>query len=362
MSIKIIKPGIIHKIVLIILLLFAGLLNISSQISDCSFAYYNAMNLYNEGKVDSTYKILNSCINGDQLFRKTSKSTRADIYRLSALSAVLLDKLDEANSYIERLLKYRPYYKNEFLRDDFSEFRRIVTEFIVQPKIVGGINYFMDFPKIEIEKNLTSHAASYTPEITSFTESGWGLMLENSFTKDIYAGIGLNMLYISFNYNGSLLPFQETFSYQVPIRYLESPLYAGYKLRINKKIIPYFQAGLIGRYPISGEVNRLKSSKYGEYFLVNDFGNLAVFMKKYEYLDLSLGSGIKYSFKKSCLDLNINFFPFHLNNNSLKNIDSLSDLPQTESFSHADEIILLDVKRRMRIGLSYKFYFSFKAF
>ena len=199
MIIKIIKSGIINKIVLLIVLLFTGLLNISSQISDCSFAYYNAMNLYNEGKVDSTFNILSSCINGDQLFRKTSKSTRADIYRLCALSAVLLDKPDDAQLYIGRLLKYRPYYKNEFLRDDLSEFRRIVTEFTVQPKFVLGINYFIDFPKIKIDKNLTAHTTPYTPEITSFTESGWGLVVENSFSKNIYAGIGLNMLYMRFN-------------------------------------------------------------------------------------------------------------------------------------------------------------------
>lgn len=359
---KIIKTGTANKIVLIIILLFSKLIYVSSQISDCSFAYYNAMSLYNQGNVDSTFKILNSCINNDQLFKKTSRSTKADIYRLSALSAVLLDKPDYARLHIERLLKYRPYYKNEFLKDDLSEFRRIITRFTVQPKVVVGINYFRDFPKIEIEKNLTSHAASYTPEITSFTESGWGLMLENSFTENIFAGIGLNMLYMNLKYKGSPLPFQETFSYHVPIRYLESPAYVSYKLRIDKKIIPYFQVGLIGRYPLDSEVKRLKSSEYGGYFLIRDYGNLAVFMKKYEYLDLSLGSGIKYSFKKSCLDLNINCFPFHLNNNTLKNIDSISDLPQTESFAHADEIILLAVKRRIRIGLSYKYYFSFKAF
>ena len=323
MIMKIVKTGIINKIVFIIILLFTGLLNISSQISDCSFAYYNAMNLYNEGKVDSTFNILSSCINDDQLFRKTSKSIRADIYRLCALSALLLDEPDEAQLQIGRFLKYRPYYKDEFAKDDLSEFRKIVTEFTVQPKLVMGINYFIDFPKIKLEKNLTAHTTPYTPEITSTSESGWGLLFENSFSKNIYAGIGLNMLYMSFNYNGSPLPFQETFSYNVPIRYLESPLYAGYKLRINKKIIPYFQAGLIGRYPIDSEVKRLKSSEYGGYYLVNDYGNLAVFFNNYEHLDLSLGSGIKYSFKKSCLDFNINCFPFHLNHNTLKNIDSV---------------------------------------
>jgi len=362
MIFKIIMSGIISKIVLIIVLLFTGLLNISSQISDCSFAYYNAMNLYNEGKVDSTFNILSSCINGDQLFRKTSKSTRADIYRLCALSAVLLDKPDDAKLNIGRLLKYRPYYKNNFLKDDLSEFRRIVTEFIVQPKLVLGINYFIDFPKIGIEKALTAHNTPYIPEITSHAESGWGLVVENSFSKNIYAGIGLNILYMSFMYKGSPLPFQQSFPYYVPTRYLELPVYASYKLRINKKIIPYFQMGLIGRYPIAGGVNRLKSSEYGEYYIVKHFGNLAVFFNNYARLDLLLGSGFKYGFKKSCLDFNIKAFPYHFKNNALKNIDTVNDLPPPESFTHADEIITVDLKRRIRVELSYKYYISFEAF
>ena len=362
MILKIIKSGIINRITLIIILLLTRPLNIYSQVSDCSYAYYNAMNLYNEGKVDSTYNILSSCINGDQLFRKTSRSTRADIYRLCALSALLLDKSDNAQLYIERLLKYRPYYKNNFLKDDLSEFRRIVTGFTVQPKLVLGINYFIDFPKINIEKNLTAHNAPYIPEITSISESGWGLLLENSFSKNIYIGIGMNMLSMSFIYHGTPLPFQETFSYHVPIRYLEAPLYAGYKLRIDKKIIPYFQIGIIGRYPLDSEVKRLKSSKYGEYYLAKNYGNLAVFFNNYERLDLLLGSGIRYSFKKSCLDFNINCFPFHINKNTLKDINTFNEIPQTESYAHADEIILLDLKRRMKIELCYKYYISFKAF
>ena len=362
MIIKIIKSGINNKITLIIILLFALKLNMYSQVSDYSTYYYNAMNLYNEGKVDSTLNILSSCIKGDPFLKKTSKSTRADIYRLSALSALLLDKPDDAQQYIKSLLKYRPYYKNDFAKDDLSEFRRMVTEFTVQPKLVLGINYFIDFPKMEIEKNLTAHNTPYTPEITSLTESGLGLHLEYSFSKNIYAGIGLNMLFMNFLYKGSPLPFQQPFSYDISLRYLESPLYASYKLRINKKMIPYFQIGLIGRYPLDGEVKSLKSSEYGQYYLVNDYGNLAVFFDNYERLDMSIGSGIRYSFKKSCLDFKINWFPLHINKNTFKDINTFDDLPPTESFVHADEIILLDLKRRMRIELCYKYYISFKAF
>jgi len=362
MIIKIIKSGIINKITLIIVLVFARPLNINSQISDCSPVYYNAMNLYNEGKVDSTFKILSSCINSEQLLRKTSKSTRADIYRLCALSALMLDKPDDAQLHIGRLLGYRPYYKNDFAKDDLTEFRRIVTEFTVQPKLTLGIKYFIDFPKINIEKNLTAHNTPYIPEITSYTESGWGLLLENSFSKNLYAGIGLNMLYMSFTYKGSPLPFQPTFNYYLPIGYLESPIFAGYKLRINNKIIPYFQIGLIGRYPLNRGVKRLKSSDYGDYYLVKDYGNLAVFFNNYESLDILLGTGIKYSFKRSCLDFNIKSFPFHLNKNTLMNFDTVHDLPQMESFAHADEIILIDLKRRIRIEVCYKYYISFKAF
>lgn len=359
---KIIKLGTIYKIAFITILLFKGILNLYPQINDCSFAYYNALNLYDQGKVDSTFSILSSCIRHDPLFRKTSRSTRAEIYRLNALSAVLLDKPDNARSSIENLLRYRPYYRNNFHRDDLVEFRRIVTEFTVQPKIVLGAKYFMDFPEFSIEKNLTSHSNSYVPEITSYSESGWGMVLENSFSENLYAGIGLNMLYVNLMYKGSPLPFQEEFSYKIPLRYLETPLYANYKLRIDKKIIPYFQIGLTGRYPVTGGVAKLKSSEYGGYYLVNDYGNLAVFLENYEHLDFSLGSGVKYTFKKSCLDLNINCFPFHFNHNALKNINTLNDLPRTEAFVHADEIILLEIKRRLRVELCYKYYISFKAF
>jgi hypothetical protein len=359
---KIIKSGVIVKISLIMVLLLTRPLYLYSQVNDCSYAYYNALNLYNEGKVDSTFNILSSCLNGDQDFRKTSKSTRVDIYRLCSISALLLDKPDEARQHIGNLLKYRPYYKDNFSKDDLSEFRKIVTSFTVQPKIVLGINYFIDFPQIKVEKNLTAHETPYTPEITSLTESGWGLLLENSFSKNIYAGIGLNMLYMSFIYKGSPLPFQEDFNYNVPVRYLESPVYASYKLRIDKKIIPYFQIGLIGRYPLDSEVKRLKSSGYGEYYLVENYGNLAVFFNNYERFDLLLGGGIRYSFKKSCLDFNIKSFPLNVNKNTFKDFNSIDDLPQTESFAHADEIILLDLKRRMRLELSYKYYFSYKAF
>ena len=362
MIIKIIKLGKIERIILIIILLLTRPLNIYPQVNDCSFAYYNALNLYNEGKVDSAYNILSSCLNGDQLFRKTSRSTRAEIYRLSALSALLLDKPDDSKLHIERLLKYRPFYKDNFAKDDLSEFRRIVTDFIVQPKLVIGINYFIDFPKIIIEKNLTAHNTPYIPELTSYSESGWGLLLEHSFSKNLYAGVGLNVLYMSFMYNGSPLPFQQSLPYYLPTRYLESPVYVSYKLRVNKKIIPYFQTGLIGRYPFYSGINRLKSSEYGGYYLVKHLGNLAVFFDNNECFDLLLGSGIRYGFKKSCLDFNINYFPLHINKNTLKDINTLNDLQPTESFAHADEIILLDLKRRMRIELCYKYYFSFKAF
>jgi hypothetical protein len=362
MLIKIIKPGILNKITLLIILLFTSPLITCSQVKDCSFAYYNAMNLYNEGKVDTTFNLLSSCINGDQLFRKTSISTRVDIYRLCALSALLLDKPDDAQLNIRRLLKFRPYYKNDFAKDDLSEFRRIVTEFIVQPKLVMGINYFMDFPEVNVEKSLTAHTEPYTPEITSFSESGWGLLLENSFSKNIYAGIGLNMLYLDIMYDGAPLPFQQEFTYPIPIRYIESPVYAGYKLRIDKKIIPYFQIGLIGRYPLDYEVKRLKSEEYGEYYLVENYGNLAVFFDNYDRLDLSLGSGIKYSFKKTCLDFSIICFPLHINKNSIEEFNNINEIPPTESFAHADEIILLDLKRRLRIEFGYKYYFSFKAY
>jgi hypothetical protein len=358
----IIRLPFIHPVIITMLFLFILSGNLCSQVNDCSFTYYNAMNLYNMGKIDTAYSLFTSCLDNKKLFRKTSKSTRADIYRLSALSSILLDNPDDARIHIKKMLAYKPYYENEFVQADLMEFKRMVKQYTVQPRLVLGINWFQDFSKLTLERTMTSHTSTYWPELWSYTESGLGFHVEYPFMKNFLAGIGMNLLYMSFMYNGSPVPFYNSFSYYTPIRYLETPLFAVYKLRIKKKIIPYFQAGIIGRYSTSGGVLKYESSNYGDFYIVRNMGNLAVFFNDFENLDFFIGGGVKYSFKRSSFDLDLGFFPVKFNRNILEDIESVKDLPPDEEFTHADEIIVIDLNRKIRLKFSYAYYFSFKAF
>lgn len=357
------KLPFIHPLILIVVFLFISPGNIRSQVNDCSFFYYNAINLYKAGKVDTAYSLLNSCLMNRKLFKRTSRSIRSDIYHLSALTSILLDKPNEAILHTSRFLTYEPYYKNNFQKDDLLEFRKIVTEFTVQPRIVLGLNYFIDFSKFKLEKIITSHTASYTPRLYSWSESGFGLTVDYSFSKNIVGGLGINLLYISFMYDGSPMPFSGSYStYYAPLRFLETPLLICYKMRIRKKIIPYVHTRIIGRYYLSSGTQKYESSEYGTFYNVRNQGNLAIFFKNFENLDFQIGVGSIYSFKKSCFDLNISFCPMWINTNPLKDINNADDLPNYELFSRADEIIVVDQKKFIRLSFSYKYYLSYKSF
>ena len=72
--------------------------------------------------------------------------------------------------------------------------------------------------------------------------------------------------------------------------------------------------------------------------------------------------GISYSFKKSGISLDVGYIPSFINTEPLKNINTLDDLPYSEYFTKADDVIVVSESRKLRIKFSYKYYMSFKAF
>jgi hypothetical protein len=361
-----------HPIVLSFLILILVSENTYAQENDLSFAYYSAINLYNSGKIDTAYNLLTSSLKNNSLFKNTSNNTRALIYRLTALSSILLEKKDEARYYTRKMLSYKPYYKNNFRDGDLLELRRIVDEFTVLPRIAIGADYFFDYSTISLEKSLTSHTDPYIPEISNFRESGAGLSIEYTFTKRLSAGLGINLFMVSFSYKGAIIPLTQSSTYDLKFRYIETPIYLNYKLRYDKKLKPYFQLAVYPRfYPKQQETynvpHRFKSSEYGTYYMQENQsdvynGILAIFFQNYEYIDFLAGGGAIYNLKKSCFDFNIGYTPFQINTHPLKDVTSINDIPDTELFKSADEIIVTDIRRIFRFTLSYKYFWKYKAF
>jgi len=367
-----IKSALISPLPFILLFLCTLPDNIFAQENDLSYAYYNATNLYNTGKIDSAYSILSESLKNKQLYKKTSKNTKASIYRLTALSSILLENHDNARYYVKRMLACRPYYRDNFREGDLLEFRSLVEEYTVLPRVVIGAGVFTDYSKISLEKNLTSHTEAYIPKISDITEYGGGFSIEDALTKRLSVGIGINLFRVSFSYEGAIIPLSADNVFDLKFRYIETPVYLNYKFRFEKKLKPYLQLGIIGRYyPKQKDKynvpHRYKSSEYGTYYMQQENtdgynGVLAVFFQNYEYFDLLAGGGINYTFKSSCIDLNAGCAPLRINTNPLQDISNTGQIPETELFASADETIVVDIKRILRFTLSYKLFLNYKAF
>jgi len=352
--------------------------NLHSQGSDCSYSYYVALNLYNNGMVDSAYNVLNSCIGNQKALNKSSKNTKADIYRLSALSCIILERPAEARTHIEKLLANQPYYKDDFKQDDLLEFKEIVNGFSVQPRITLGVDYYSSIYSTELVKYFTGHFLPGAPSIERYSNANLGLSGEFAIRKNISVGAGINFLASGYLYKGGNIPFGYANDYEwysPNYWYIETPVFIKYKLRTDKKLKPYIHAGVISRYFIYsknfhiGYPRRAKSSEFGTYYFIRDYssfvnnnGVLAMFFENNQSLDLIFGGGISYSFKKSGLCLDVGYIPSLINTEPLKNIDTLDDLPDNEYFSQADDVIVVSESRKLRIKFSYKYYLSFKAF
>ena len=365
---------------LIILSTFLVVGNVHSQEYDCSDTYYVALNLYNSGMVDSAYSVLNSCLGNKKALIQSSKDTRANIYRLSALACIIVERAEEAKPHIEKLLANQPYYKDNFKEDDLLEFKEIMNGYSAQPRIIVGTNFYLNSYKATLIKYFTGHIMPDEPIITAYNDLSAGLLTEFALRKNFSVGLGVNFLTSSYFYEGGFIPFSNVVSvhgyygpYSFNLRYIEIPIFASYKFRTDYKIKPYIQAGLNGRYFIANNVitypQKFNSSEFGNYYLVESSsswntgsGVLAMFFENHKNLELILGGGISYSFKKSGLYLDVGYIPSLFNTKPLKNIDNIEDIPEDEYFKQADDIIVIDDSGKFRIAFSYKYYLSFKAF
>lgn len=371
MKMKVARLVIASRKLLTIIFLAACSASITAQVNDCSFYYYNAMNLYSTGNIDSAYAITRYCIRDARLFSKTPSKTKADIYRLNALSSILLDKPDDARASIKKLLSFQPYYKDNFRQGDLLEFKQVVNSFSVQPELLAGVNCFTGYSGISLKKVLTEEDNAVSRNISVRSEYGAGLFIEHAFTKNISAGVGASLYRFNVSYTGSDIPFSTGNSYNMQFQYLETPVYASYKFMPDRKLKPYIRAGLTGRFYIKSASpdapDMLRSTEYGTYYMKEnqaegEAGVLSLFFRNFENIDLSVGGGVAYSFRNSSFDMNVGLQPFSFNTKPLDGINEYADLPHDEWFSLANETIVVDVRRIVRISLAYKYFIKYKAF
>ena len=75
----------------------------------CSNQYQEALNLYNEGRIDQALEALDSCLQHPRLLRQANKTTRLVIFKLAADAHILHpEKVSSRFGNCQRVIE-RPY-------------------------------------------------------------------------------------------------------------------------------------------------------------------------------------------------------------------------------------------------------------
>jgi len=223
--------------------------------------YEEAENFYNKGKIDSVPRILGVYLKNKSLLRKMEKGGISDIYRLSALSYILMDSLQEAEKQIKNLLSNQHNY--QIRQGDLLSFKASLDTLYISPRIVIGFRagWLATF----VQKN---NSISVLDVINDDNNNSSGISQEESYTVD-YLGItaGLNLGYyfnrhfalyaevvttnIGFKYQRLLATDQGgglEYQYSQSLNYLEVPAYLQYNFFKQPNFTPYILAGAYYRY------------------------------------------------------------------------------------------------------------------
>ncbi len=218
--------------------------------------YKLALKCYKLGQIDSSLFILRRCISRNMAMVSVSSQTKGNMYRLAALSSMLVDSGKEANSYIKKMLEYQPFYKDENLNDDDLElFRAAVAGFTLTPQITVGLRAGVNIPQYSIVKSYnifdTEKATKETP-VVSFNV---GATASYGLTKNISLVVEPEYIQCSSKSEiarSSISPELGNIKTKLQIGFISVPVLARFGLTLKKgELTPYIEAGAFYSYLVS---------------------------------------------------------------------------------------------------------------
>jgi tetratricopeptide (TPR) repeat protein len=346
-----------HILALTLLILVFTAINCLAQSGDIYADYEKALQLYNYGMADSALILLNTCIENRKELNRLSPERRASIYRLAALSDIMIGNSDEAEEYARRMVKNKPDYRQHYQDDDLMEFRMMVERTIAQPSfrigIIGGIN----IPFVTVQKKYSDYespAETYT--LSKRAGYQFGIAVENTVAKKVSIEASPGITQILFKYNNRDIESNH-YEYDQSITYMEIPLVCRYIFFHEKALKPYLQGGIVCRFPL---FPREYSADYGKYWFTQSSNSdkiLTTFETDVETIGLVLGGGAGYDFKNLSVRLDLRYnhnFKSSSKSSEFDNITGYNDISQNEKFHYSDDINLINLKYlQISIGILY---------
>ena len=346
-----------------------------AQAPDCMDLYSHALVHYEQGRIDTSYQILVSCIGDSKAMRSVSRENRGRIYKLAAEAAYYLGLYDEAELFTMEFREAMPYY--DIREDDLPEFKANLENIRVYPKNTAGLVTVWPNTNPEVVKNLSP----FTP-IGEFVERADDHLIGIYYKRHINSkfAVGLDLMYgsyIDFRLKGSYIPLKgHRYYYNLNMSTLELPIYGDYNVYITKNIIMYFELG----FSLVRTMNNVvdwgpnftieHSDEFGKYYSVSavDSADMSYPVSVAYFFESPLNyrflSGIGGSFRFGAVNLVIGFRYFYrfIKNDPFENVVYFEDIPENDPLYYYDDIFLLRIKDQFQMVITLGFNLNYGAY
>jgi hypothetical protein len=207
---------------------------------------------YQNGKLDSSLKMLAPYLKDRRLLKRYEKGGQAEIYRLAALNYILMDSLQEAEKSIKKVLGARHNY--EVRQGDLLSFKAALDTMYISPRITIGLQIGWTG---SIISRVNNYAVLYTAEentkeeyLINYTGTTFGLKGGYYLGRHFSIATSVNFTAASFVYQTSFNPFSTTVNYEYTskLNYIDVPLVLKYKILPKPYFTPYLFLGGFYRF------------------------------------------------------------------------------------------------------------------
>ena len=334
-----------------------------AQDVNCGENYELALTQYNLGLADSALSILEPCLLSQRVHKDLSRDESVNIYRLAALSSIMIGNPEGAEKYVRELVKYDPDYAEHWREGDLMEFRQMIEGVTSQPSLKLGLRAGVNFPLLNLQKNYTDPEKSAQFSLEGHTGFQIGAVGEMAISRNLALEAGLGMQWVIFDYQ---VQSSQTgnYMYEQDITYIEVPILVKYYLPLNGALKPYLQLGVSGKFSL---YQREDSEEYGKYWFTessNSDNILATFVTDLESLGIAAGAGVIYNLKNINIGVDIRY-AHHLNSNEklakFDDIQGYEDIPPSEPFGYTNDINLITLSD-LQISLVVSYNLKYKVF
>lgn len=345
-------------------LLFCSSLAFAQATVELEEKYSEAKHYYDEGKIDSATYLLESILKAPA-FPRLYQGVKADIYRLLAMSYITLDRINDSEKPLRKMLALRPFYKAA--DDDLMRFRSALDTLKASSLFSVGLQMGVNTTFIKRIGNPISMISAFDnpnlgDEKYNFGTGFYlGFYLKYRVLKNVSITVAPSLANYTYGYRedynlqrtskSDAINTKFYYAYKQTIRYLEVPVSINYSLTTAYKFSPFISAGWFNGFLIDAT----KESNASFITAAQSFQNKENFVNANS--GYMLGFGFTYRLNKLVLNLDTRY------KHGLVNLTNSANRFANSEIALGFYDIPNDIRiNNFELGFSLLYHLNFKVF